>query len=210
VIGLALALPACLHLIVANARSVTANFEETVQLSVYLDTGAGAADARRITDEIAARDDVGEARLVTPDEGLEEFKRLSGFGDALKALQNNPLPFAIIVRPARSFDGPVAVDGLAGDLRSIKRVDVVQVDTAWVRRLQAILDVLRRIVEVAATLFAVGVLAVVGNTIRLDINSRRDEIEVTKLVGGSNAFVCGFLVRAGRRAGRLGHGGHCR
>ena len=189
VIGLALALPACLHLIVANARSVTANFEETVQLSVYLDTGAGAADARRITDEIAARDDVGEARLVTPDEGLEEFKRLSGFGDALKALPGNPLPFAIIVRPVRGFDGPVAVDGLAGDLRSIKRVDVVQVDTAWVRRLQAILDVLRRIVEVAATLFAVGVLAVVGNTIRLDINSRRDEIEVTKLVGGSNAFV---------------------
>ena len=189
VIGLALALPACLHLVVANARAVTANFEETVQLSVYLEAGIGQADARSIADEIAARDDVSQARLVTPDEGLEEFKQLSGFGAALEALPANPQPFAIVVRPARGFDGPVAVDGLAGDLRSIKRVDLVQVDTAWVRRLQAILEVLRRIVQVAATLFGLGVLAVVGNTIRLDINNRRDEIEVTKLVGGSNAFV---------------------
>jgi cell division transport system permease protein len=189
VIGLALALPACLHLVITNARSVTANFEESVQLSVYLEDKVGQADARRIADEIAARDDVGQVRLVSPDEGLEDFKRLSGFGDALKALQGNPLPFAIVVRPAKGFDGPVAVDGLAGDLRAIKRVDLVQVDTAWVRRLQAILEVLRRIVQVAAVLFALGVLAVVGNTIRLDINSRRDEIEVTKLGGGSNAFV---------------------
>jgi cell division transport system permease protein len=189
VIGLALALPACLYLVIENARSVTANFQDSVQVSVYLAIGVKADEARRIADEIASRDDVAQALLVTPDEGLEEFRKLSGFGDALKALADNPLPYAIIVRPARGFDGPVAVDGITGDLKAIKNVDIVQVDTEWVRRLQAILDVLRRIVQVAAALFAAGVLAVVGNTIRLDINSRRDEIEVTKLVGGSNAFV---------------------
>jgi cell division transport system permease protein len=68
-------------------------------------------------------------------------------------------------------------------------VDIVQLDTEWVSRFNAILDIVRRVVLLAAGLFALGILVIVGNTIRLDIENRRDEIEVTKLVGGSDAFV---------------------
>jgi cell division transport system permease protein len=189
VIALGLALPACLHLVVVNARTVTAGLEKTVQVSVYLRPGLPTEQAQRAERGIAARNDVIETTLITPEEGLKELEARAGFGDALKALKDNPLPYAITVRPAPQFDTPEAVETLTAELRALPEVDLVQVDTEWVRRLEAILDALRRIVVVAAGLLALGVVAIVGNTIRLDINSRREEIEVTKLVGGSNAFV---------------------
>lgn len=189
VIGLGLALPAGLHLVVINAAAVTAGIEDTVQLSVYLAQPLGAEQARKVRQVIDARDDVLAATLVTPEEGLREFEQMSGFGEALKALGDNPLPYAVTVRPAPGFDSPGAVDTLAGELRALPEVDIVQVDTEWVERLHAILAALGQVVWLAAVLLGAGVLVIVGNTIRLDINGRREEIEVIKLVGGSNAFV---------------------
>ena len=189
VIGLGLALPACLHLVVLNATTVTAGVGDTVQLSAYLKLPMSAEQARKVRQVIGARDDVQSARLVTPEEGLKEFESMSGFGDALKALEGNPLPYAVMIRPAPLVDTPEAVETLAEELRDLPGVDLVQVDTEWVRRLEAILDALRQVVRLAAILLGAGVVVIVGNTIRLDINSRREEIEVIKLVGGSNAFV---------------------
>jgi cell division transport system permease protein len=189
VIGLGLALPACLHLVVVNASAVTAGIGKTVQLSVYLKLPMTAEQASKVRQGIAARDDVAEARLVTPEEGLKEFESLSGFGDALEALEGNPLPYVVTLRPAELFDSPEAVETLAGELRALPEAEIVQSDTEWVRRLEAILDALEQVVRVAALLLGAGVVAIAGNTIRLDINSRREEIEVIKLVGGSNAFV---------------------
>ena len=114
---------------------------------------------------------------------------MSGFGEALRALGDNPLPYAITVRPAPRFDTPEAVATLADELKTLPEVDIVQVDTEWVQRLHAILEALGQVVWLAAILLGVGVLIIIGNTIRLDINGRREEIEVIKLVGGSNAFV---------------------
>jgi len=189
VIGIALALPAALYLVVANARVVTAGLGDTVQLSVYLRLPTAAEQARKVAHAIQARDEVGEAVLISPDEGLAEFRALSGIGEALKALAENPLPWVVKLRPAAGHDSAAAVEELAGELRSLPEVELVEADTAWVRRLHAILDTLREAVVLAAVLLAAGVLAIVGNTIRLEINGRRTEIEVTKLVGGSNAFV---------------------
>jgi cell division transport system permease protein len=189
VIGIALALPAALYLIVANARAVTAGLGDTVQLSVYLRISTTAEQARKVARAIKARNEVGEAVLVSPDEGLAEFRSVSGIGEALNALVENPLPWVLKLRPAADRDSPGAVESLAADLRSLPEVELVEADTAWVRRLHAILDALRQIVALAAVVLAFGVLAIVGNTIRLEINGRRAEIEVTRLVGGSNAFV---------------------
>ena len=126
---------------------------------------------------------------MSPDEGLAEFRKLSGIGDALEALPENPLPWLVKVRPAPPRDTAAAVEALAAEIRKMDGVDLVEADTAWVRRLHAIEDTLQRLVLVVAALLAAGVLGVVGNTIRLEIDGRRAEIEVTKLVGGSNAFV---------------------
>jgi len=120
---------------------------------------------------------------------LEEFRDGSGFGDALSALEDNPLPHALVVTPSEEFRDPGQVEALTAELGGLDKVDLVQLDTEWVTRFNAILDIIRRVVLLAAGLFAVGILVIVGNTIRLDIENRRDEIEVTKLVGGSDAFV---------------------
>ena len=133
--------------------------------------------------------DIEEAGSSVPEEGLVEFRKLSGIGEALEALPDNPLPWLVKVRPAPPHDTAAAVESLAAELRKIEGVELVEADTAWVRRLHAIEDTMQQLVLLVAAVLAAGVLAVVGNTIRLEINGRRAEIEVTKLVGGSNAFV---------------------
>ena len=189
VIGIALALPAALWLTVANMRVVTAGLDDTVQLSAYLAMETTAAQAKRAAAAIEASEGVADAVLVSPEEGLAEFRKRSGISDALEALPENPLPWLVRVRPSPPHDTAAAMEALAGKLRKIERVDLVEADTAWVRRIHAIEDTLQQLVLLVAAVLAAGVLGVVGNTIRLEINGRRAEIEVTKLVGGSNAFV---------------------
>ncbi len=189
VIGIALALPACLHVLVQNVRAASGGWSGALDVSVYMKQSASLADAKSIADRVGKRRDVAEVKLVTADEALKEFKTNSGFGEALDALKDNPLPHALIVRPAGEFRDPGHVATLSRELQGLPGVDIVQLDTEWVSRFNAILDVVRRVVLLAAGLFALGILVIVGNTIRLDIENRRDEIEVTKLVGGSDAFV---------------------
>jgi cell division transport system permease protein len=189
VIGIALALPACLHVLVQNVRSASGGWGNALDISVYMKPKASLEQAKQAAERIRKRRDVESVTLVKADDALEEFRRSSGFGEALDALKENPLPHALVVRPAADARESTRVAGLSEELRKIDGVDIVQLDTAWVSRFNAILDVVRRIVLLALGLFALGVLVIVGNTIRLDIENRRDEIEVTKLVGGSNAFV---------------------
>ncbi|NJD32302.1 MAG: cell division protein FtsX [Gammaproteobacteria bacterium] len=189
VIGIALALPACLHVLVQNVRAASGGWSNALDVSVYMKQSATLEEAKSVADRVRKRRDVSDVTLVSADEALEEFRKGSGFGEALDALKDNPLPHALIVRPAEEFRDPAHVATLTSELKTLPGVDVVQLDTEWVSRFNAILDVVRRVVFLAAGLFALGILVIVGNTIRLDIENRRDEIEVTKLVGGSDAFV---------------------
>jgi cell division transport system permease protein len=189
VIGIALALPACLHLLVANAQTATGNWNRAVDLTAFLKRPTSAEEARRTAERIRQRRDVAEAQLILADDALKEFRRGSGFGDAIDALNENPLPHTIVVRPAAAYTNTVNLQSLAADVRALPSVEAVQLDTAWVDRLNAILEAFQRGLILAAAVLGLGVMVIVGNTIRLDIQNRRDEIEVTKLVGGSDAFV---------------------
>jgi cell division transport system permease protein len=189
VIGIALALPACLHVLVQNVRTASGGWSNALDISVYMKSSASLDDTRQAADRIRKRRDVHEVTVIPADDALAEFRKSSGFGEALDALKDNPLPHALVVRPDAEFREPSQVASLTEELRKIPGVDIVQLDTEWVSRFNAILDVVRRVVFLAAGLFALGILVIVGNTIRLDIENRRDEIEVTKLVGGSDAFV---------------------
>ena len=189
VIGIALALPACLHVLVQNVRMASGGWGNALDISVYMKPAATLEQAQQAEKRIAQRRDVEDVTLVKADDALAEFRKDSGFGEALDALKDNPLPHALVVRPAAEFRDPALVDTLSAELRKIDGVDIVQLDTEWVSRFNAILDVIRRGVFLAAVLFALGILVIIGNTIRLDIENRRGEIEVTKLVGGSDAFV---------------------
>jgi cell division transport system permease protein len=189
VIGIALALPTCLHLFVTNAQRATGDWNRAVDISVFLKRPTSLDEARRIVERVRQRRDVAEVEFISADEALKDFRRSSGFGEAIDALKDNPLPHALIVRPTTEYATPEALDSLSSSLREIPSVDVVQLDTAWVERLNAILSAIARAIVIATAVLALGVLVIVGNTIRLDIQNRRAEIEITKLVGGSDGFV---------------------
>ena len=189
VIGLALALPLALELLVANAGAALSGFTDAVDVSVYFKHGVPLEKVRQIARSTRTRPGVAEVTVISADDALKEFEQYSGFGVALKALDHNPLPNVLHIRPTVEAASPAEVDALKRYLAAWPEVDTVQVDAAWVQRLDAILDVLRHILLAAAALLGLGVLAMIGNTVRLEIQNRRSEIEVVKLVGGSNAFV---------------------
>ena len=134
---------------------------------------------------------------------LEEFRRESGFGDALDQLTVNPLPHTLAVRPAATNTAQMLVL-LREELGNLPEADVVQVDTDWVQRFHAILDIVRRTIAIGAALLAIAIVVIIGNTIRLDIENRREEIAVTKLIGASNAFVRRPFLWSGFWYGLLG------
>ncbi|HSC05900.1 MAG TPA: permease-like cell division protein FtsX [Steroidobacteraceae bacterium] len=189
VIAIALALPAAFALLVTNARAATGAWDSAIEVSVYLKRDVSVAKAEQLAQTLRERPGVAGVQFIPADAALKEFREFSGFGPALDALTDNPLPHALIVRPTTDRTSPSAVDLLKRHLQNWPEVDLVQVDTEWVKRFHTMLDVLRRVLGLLAALLAAGVVVIVGNTIRLDIENRRQEIEVTKLVGGSDAFV---------------------
>lgn len=189
VIGLALALPLALNLFVTNAQTATGGFVDAVDMSVYFKTDVPLAKAQQLAADARQRAEVAEVSLIPADKALAEFRTYSGFGAALEALKENPLPHVLHVRPKPESSAPAALESLRRYFAAWPEVDIVQIDSEWVMRFNAILDVLRRLLVITAILLASGVLAVIGNTIRLEILNRRAEIEVIKLVGGSNGFV---------------------
>lgn len=189
VIGLALALPAALGLLVRNAESATGGLGRAVDMSVYLKSGVSLARAQQLAVAARAEPGVASVKVISAAEGLRQFRKYSGFGTALDALKRNPLPNVLRVVPLARASSSTALNALQRTFAAWPEVRMVQLDAQWVQRFNAIVAVVRRLVSLAAVLLGAGVLAVVGNTIRLEILNRRAEIEVTKLVGGSNAFV---------------------
>ena len=202
VIALALALPASLKLLVSNAQSATGNFGTGIELSVYFKADVPLAKAQQLAESARKRPDVAAVTLISAEQGLADFRTYSGFGDALDALKGNPLPHVLHVRP-RGTDSS-SLEALRGYFTAWPEVDLVQGDSQWVQRFNAILEVLRQLLLLAAGLLGVGVLAVIGNTIRLEIAGRRAEIEVIKLVGGSNSYVRRPFLYIGVLYGLLG------
>ncbi len=188
-LSLALALPLALGMVVINVHVLGGTLDESLGLSVYLKPSVSEGQARQLAAQVRARDSVGSVTLITAAQGLALLRSQSGFGEALGSLTDNPLPQVLEVHPTASAATPQHLESLRAALASLPGVDAVQLDRDWALRFNAILGVAREALIVSAVLLAAGVLAVIGNTIRLEIQGRWAEIEVTKLVGGSNAFV---------------------
>jgi cell division transport system permease protein len=188
VIAVTLAIPASLNLVVRTAQSVSSGWDNALDFAVYLRRDVSQADAAQLAKLIEQRADIASVRLITANEALAEFKAQSGFGAALDQLSENPLPHTLVVRPS-SANTSQSIIVLQQELANLPEADTVQIDTEWVQRFHAILDILRRAILIGASLLGVAIVVIIGNTIRLDIQNRREEIEVTKLIGASNAFV---------------------
>lgn len=203
VIAITLALPAIGHLTVRNALSLTGGWAEAIDFSVFFTLETDVTAAEQLAAIIEQRADVESVRFVSADAAAAAFAEDEGFATALASLGDNPLPHAVTVRPVRGASEAV-IDALRRDLAGLPEADVVQLDTEWVERFHAMLALAQRAVAMLAVFFALAIIVVIGNTIRLDIENRRAEIVVVKLVGGSNGFIRRPFLYSGFLTGLLG------
>jgi cell division transport system permease protein len=204
VIGIALVLPAALLLMADNARLASRGLEAALDVSVYLKPHLADTQGRAVATRIATRTDVKSARYVSAEQGLADFRQWSGLSATLDAIGRNPLPAAIIVRPHDNASDPASIDRLVAGLQALPDVDSVQFDGLWVRRYTSLVDALARLAEILGGLLALAVLLIIGNTVRLDVDARRHEIEIMKLVGANDRFVRRPFLYGGLWYGLLG------
>ncbi len=185
VMALALALPLGMSIALDNLKHFTGSVQQSRDINLFLKTELDSVAARALADELRARDDVAAIQLRTPQEGLDELRENAGLGEAIDALQGNPLPSLLVITPAARTDDA----RLARALESLPQADLVQHDALWRTRLDAWLAFGSRLVQVLSVLLGLGAVLVVGNTVRLDIQARREEIGVLQLLGASDGFI---------------------
>jgi cell division transport system permease protein len=183
VMGVALALPLGLWLVLDNAARLAGNVDQSREVAVFLDPGLPLARAEALAGELRARPDVAGVTVKTPDDGLATLRAAGGWDAALEVVGENPLPSVLEVLPR----GDEAA--LVEALRALPEADAVQHDALWRERLGRWLGFGERVAWVLAVLLGLGALLVVGNTVRLDIQSRREEIGVLQLLGATDGFI---------------------
>ncbi|MCU7804081.1 MAG: permease-like cell division protein FtsX [Candidatus Thiodiazotropha sp. (ex Lucinoma borealis)] len=189
VIGIALALPVGLHVMLGNLQSISGTWDSGASISLFLKQQIRDDQAASLAEKLRLHQRIEDVELITREKALAEFQALSGYADALEALDSNPLPALLIIQPKADFTTAETAQLLVRELKLLPEAEIVQLDLQWVRRLQAITVIAQRAVVVLAALLGMAVLLIIGNTIRLEIQNRRTEIEITKLIGATNAFI---------------------
>jgi cell division transport system permease protein len=203
VIGITLALPSGLYVMLDNLERLSAGWDRGAQASLFLKRNVTEAGAHKLAQQIRAMSSVAGVDYISREAALAEFKKQSGFGAALNALDSNPLPAVLVVRLSVG-DNPAAVESLMATLARLPGVDLAQLDIEWLRRLAALLQLAERAVAMLAALLSLAVLLIIGNTIRLAVVNRQTEIEIIQLVGGTPGFVRRPFLYTGLLQGLLG------
>jgi cell division transport system permease protein len=188
VMGLALALPLAFYLLLGNVQKLGDALGQSQAISVFMQPGQNVQQAQLLARQLGARPEVASVSIKTPQQGMDELAKMQGFSGALQTLDSNPLPYVLQLQPRAELSAG-AVTQLVTDVRGMRSVDMVQDSGSWRQRLDALLAVGNRAVLVLASLLTLAALLVVGNTVRVDIASRSEEIGVLLLVGASGAFV---------------------
>lgn len=203
VIGITLSLPGGFYLFLKNIDAISGDFRSSSQISLYLELDTSDKQARGLERHIAGMDHVASTRFISREQSLEDFRRDSGFGKSIDTLSSNPLPHTIIVEPGEAAD-TFTVRNLLNRLQAMPEVEIAKLDTEWLERLYTIIEIAKRSVIIVTILFACAVLLIIGNTIRLDIQNRYQEIIVTKLIGATDAFIRRPFLYGGVWYGLLG------
>ena len=189
VLGLSLTLPATLYLVVKNVQQVSSGFEEASEISLFVKESMNEQETQTLVKRLALYPEVESVEFISKQKALTEFKDVSGFGQALEYLDKNPLPDVVLVTPTKRHRHPNAAKVLLTKLESEREVDFGKLDIAWLERLNALLDLLKESVITIALLLLTSVTLIIGNTIRLSIMDKKEEIQVMKLVGATNTFI---------------------
>ena len=189
VIGIALALPVGLHVLIDNLQQLSGGWQQGADISLFLKQEISDAQAAELADKLRRHQRIASIEVIGKAAALEEFRQLSGFGEAIQTLDHNPLPVLLIVQPKAEFGDAQGAQRLVQELSLLPEADRVQLDLQWVKRLQALARIAQRGVWVLTSLLGLAVVLVVGNTIRLEIQHRHAEIEISKLIGATDAFI---------------------
>lgn len=187
VIGVALSLPLGLYALVDNARTLVGNVKIQPQITVFLSPGASAGSAREIEDRLKEEHAIRQYRFIPRDQAMQELLQSAGLADVAAGLDKNPLPDAFVIDPLST--NPAELESLRNGLLKLPKVDSVLLDTVWAKRLNAMVYLGRDIALLLAALLGFALVVVTSNTIRLQILSQRDEIEISKLIGATDAFI---------------------
>jgi cell division transport system permease protein len=189
VLAIALALPAGFYVLLQNAQKLSGGWDGAPRISLYLKTDTVRRDVDLLAEQLRRWREIADLRVLHKEQALEEFKALSGFGEALDALGENPLPPVIVIAPQYDATDPGKAEVLLQKLRALPETDIVQLDLQWVKRLYTLMKLVQRALYIIAAMLGLAVILTIGNTIRLDIQNRRSEIQVNKLIGATDAFI---------------------
>lgn len=189
VVAIATALPATLFVALDNVRALGYNWQTSSQISVFINQQAAPAAVERWREALRSDSSIAHVEYISPEQALAEFREHSGLGQVLDDLEDNPLPAVLLVQPTDIASQGEPLEQLLQQLKDHALSDDAKLDMMWVQRLEQLLELAARGVFFLALLLIFGLLLVIGNTIRLAIESRRDEILVVKLVGGTDAYV---------------------
>jgi cell division transport system permease protein len=202
VIGIAISLPAGMYVLLQNAQGLVAQLSGTPQISLFLSMDAKTDDIDTLRKQLEQHPAIASIEFVTRTQALEQLKQNSGLADVIGGLNQNPLPDAFIVHPKPG--SAQSLDELRAELAKLGKVKLAQLDSAWAYKLEALLKFGQIIVLILASLFSLALIAITFNTIRLQILTRREEIEVSKLIGATNAFIRRPFLYFGATQGLLG------
>jgi cell division transport system permease protein len=189
VIGISLALPAGFYVALENTRRVTSGWEGAVEIIAFIKMDVTDERSQLLAEELRKDPQIAQVEYVSREAALQDFRHSSGFGEAVDALDENPLPSLLLVRPRMDGNPEQATDALIKHLQTLPDIENAQYDQQWVRRLNAIIVIVQRAVYILAIFLGMAVLLIIGNTVRMLIYQRRAEIEVAKLFGATDSFI---------------------
>lgn len=190
VIAIAIALPSGFYLLIEHVHQTSQAWTtQASNISLYLEQQLSPLETQQIHRRVQQEPGVAETQLITKTQAMDEFRRLSGFGDALDLLEHNPLPAVILVQPTLNYQTPSTTEQLAARLQQWAAITHAQVDLQWLQRFAAITATATRGITLLAILLGVAVVLIIGNTIRLTIQNRQEAIRIMQQVGGTQAFI---------------------
>ena len=189
VIGIALVFPTGFIVFLDNIKVVSSNLDNTIELNLFLKMDVNEIKAEALADKLSNHEDIKKIILIRRDEALSEYKKLSGFDNVLASLDENPFPNLILIKPKFKNNENSQIADLVEELKIMPEIENIQYDNKWINRLTKIIEIIKLVVLILSALLVASVLLIIGNTIRLSIYNHRDEIEITKLFGGSDSFI---------------------
>jgi cell division transport system permease protein len=189
VLAIAISLASGFYILVVNLQQLTGNLETSNQISLFLRDDVSDAHADKLADSIRQNANVQDVKLITREQAIAEFQTYSGFGAAINALEKNPLPIVLKVLPKNALEDKQGLENLLKNFQQSPEVDIAQMDLQWVERLQSIIAVARLFATLLNVMLGGAMLFIIGNTIRLELHNRRDEVVIAKLVGATNSFI---------------------